>query len=65
MTPVIEHQSLRVVTAGVHDDAEEVVADAHHPHEHGDDGGQHEGLQILFLRVQLHVDDVVCHNREC
>ena len=49
---------------GAHGQVEQVVGDAHHPHEDGDDGGQHEVFQVLFIRVQLHVDDVVCDHRE-
>ena len=57
---VLEHELCGVLGV-IHDQGEEVVADAHHPHEDRDDRRQHKALQILFLRVQFHVDDIVGH----
>ena len=57
---VFEDQLGGLILVSTHRQVEQIVGDAHHPHEDGDDGGEYEVFQVLLIRVQLHVDYVMC-----
>ena len=61
---IFKDQLRGFLLVGVDGEVQQEVGDAHHPHEDRDDGGQDEVLEVLFVRVQLHVDDVVRHDGE-